>query len=529
VSSSSALDRPITLAELVDAAAVDEVIKSFAEFHGVGISLCDPGEDGNVGKVLVAAGMPQELCEAVRLKPAGLSRCEGKLRETRTLRPIIDAGAPAVCDCFTGFRYQIHPLLHEGSMLGTLVLGPYQPDDRPKQVTGVVQNLIDLREAEVTLAGVKPMSDGTAKRIVEQVGRTLGVVLHTAYARHLAAQLHLATIEDAYTELADKNKRLADAVERMQEVDRLKSNFLATVSHELRTPLTSVIGYSEMLLEGLAGALNEEQREYVHTIMEKGDQLLQLISGILDVSRTEAGTLRVVREPVDLCDVIGGALSVMRPLIARKHLALRAPVEAPRVVGDRDKIRQILMNLIGNAIKFTPDGGNIEVAVELGPLVREDDRRIAPPTVTALGTGPVPPSILPPGLPAAVALGSSSPATPPPIADPNGLGVRLRVRDSGIGIAKEKQARIFEPFFQVDSSSTREYGGTGLGLTLVKSFVEAHGGRVWVDSELGQGSSFTVTLPALAEDVSTFLRRDGNEPTGDGHAQPDRPSGRPVA
>ncbi len=521
MSSSSALDRPITLAELVDAAAVDEVIKSFAEFHGVGISLCDPGEVGAVGKVLVSAGVPQDLCEAVRARPAGLSRCEGKLREVRALRPIIDAGAPAVCDCFTGFRYQIHPLLHEGAMLGTLVLGPYQPDDRPKQVTGVVQQILgDLREAEVCLTGVKTLADASAKRIVEQVGRTLGVVLHTAYARHLAAQLHLATIEDAYTELADKNKRLAEAVERMQEVDRLKSNFLATVSHELRTPLTSVIGYSEMLLEGLAGALNEEQREYVHTIMEKGDQLLQLISGILDVSRTEAGTLRVTREPVDLGDVIGGAVSAMQPLLRRKQLALRAPQtgESPRVVGDRDKIRQILMNLLGNAIKFTPEGGEIEVAVELGPLLREDEKFGG-----ARGPAPVPPTV--------VAIGSSNPSVG---LDPGGVGVRLKVRDSGIGIAKEKQARIFEPFFQVDSSSTREYGGTGLGLTLVKSFVEAHGGRVWVDSELGQGSAFTVTLPALAEDVNAYLHR---RPVA--HAEADHaesapapataPGGRPLA
>src|SRR5439155_14042017 len=118
-------------------------------------------------------------------------------------------------------------------------------------------------------------------------------------------------------------KRLGEAVERMQEADRIKSNFLATISHELRTPLTSVIGYSEMLLEGLAGPLNDEQREYVHTIMEKGDSLLQLISGILDVSRMESGTLRISRDQVDVGDLMKGTIDTLSPLSRRKRLDVR--------------------------------------------------------------------------------------------------------------------------------------------------------------------------------------------------------------
>lgn len=477
MTSPSALDRPITLAELVDAAALDEVLKSYADFHGVALAIADLG-----GKVILRAGPPHDLCEAVRDRPAGLVRCEARLAEVRALKPIVDAGAPAVTDCWNGLRYLVQPLVHEGSLLGTLLFGPYLPDDRPAVVTGVVQSILGpagLTEAEAAMSRRRPFGDAQARRITEQIARVLHVVLHTAYARHLAAQLHLAAMEDAYAELSDKNKRLAEAVERMQDVDRLKSNFLATVSHELRTPLTSVIGYSEMLLEGLAGGLNDEQREYVHIIMEKGDQLLQLISGILDVSRIEAGTLRVAREPVDLRDLIETAVTAVTPLLRRKRLAIASPPLAPRVLGDRDKIRQVVMNLLGNAIKFTPEGGKIDIAVEVGALAREDD-------TGKFRTG-------------AMAAGSTTP-------EGQSLGVRLRVRDNGIGIAKEKQARIFEPFFQVDSSSTREYGGTGLGLTLVKSFVEAHGGRVWVDSELGRGSAFTVTLPALGDDLSTFLR-----------------------
>ena len=483
MSSPSALDRPITLAELIDAASLEEVLRSFAEFHAAPLALLDMD-----GTIRVQAGLRPELCEIVRGRVDGARRCDSKEEEARRL-PVLGQGhqaapgapgdspsAPSVTtgttvDCFCGLRWQTHPVKYEGTRLGALLLGPYWPEGRRQQPTGGVQSLLGsdgLPEVEKAVASMKPLSEDRVRRLLEHAARTLEVVLHTAYARHLAGQLHLAAIQDAYAELADKNKRLGEAVERMQEADRIKSNFLATISHELRTPLTSVIGYSEMLLEGLAGPLNDEQREYVHTIMEKGDSLLQLISGILDVSRMESGSLQLRREPVDLRDVIGTAATALAPALKRKRLRLEVPeggAEAPREVGDRDKIRQILMNLLGNANKFTPDGGQIQVVVEVGRLSREDESE-------RFG-----------------AAGESGEHTLLP-------GVRMRVRDSGIGIAKEKQARIFEPFFQVDSSSTREYGGTGLGLTLVKNLVEAQGGRVWVESELGRGSIFTVTFPA---------------------------------
>jgi signal transduction histidine kinase len=461
VTASSALDRPIALAELLEPAALEEVIRSYAEFHGVGLTVVDAG-----GAVLLRAGAPVDLCEAVRDRPSGRSRCEAKLVEARGLRP-----APALvarCDCFTGLRYQAQAVMHDGTLLGTILLGPYLPEDRPSSLPGLVQSLLGpsgLAEGEAAQARLRPFAEPAARRILEHVARVVGVLLHTAYARHLTAQIHSATITETYKELSEKNDRLAAAVERMQEVDRLKSNFLATVSHELRTPLTSIIGYSEMLIEGLAGVLNVEQREYVQIIMEKGDQLLQLITGLLDVSRMDSGPLRLAREPLRVGELVSGILAAMAPLARRKRVDLRleSPADTPRVDGDREKLRQVLFNLIGNAIKFTPEGGRVAVTLALGPLARDEELVAA-----AVGV----------------------------------LGMRVRVADSGIGIAPEKQVRIFEPFFQVDSSSTREYGGTGLGLTLVKSYVEAHGGRVWVESELGRGSAFTVTLPVVAADLT---------------------------
>jgi signal transduction histidine kinase len=254
----------------------------------------------------------------------------------------------------------------------------------------------------------------------------------------------------------EKNKKLSDALERLQELSRLKSNFLATVSHELRTPLTSVIGYSEMLLAGLAGELNDEQKDYLKTILEKGESLLRLISSILDLSRIEARGVQLVRKPTNLDDIVQSAMESVLPQSLKKNLQLTSNVSRTikAVTVDGDKIRQCLVNLLSNSVKFTPAGGLI--VVEAGPAERPPSR-----------SGP---------------FGSSG-------------YFQISVTDNGIGIPPDLKDKVFETFFQADSSASREYGGAGLGLSIVKSYIEAHGGEVAVRSELGKGSTFTLIVP----------------------------------
>jgi two-component system sensor histidine kinase BarA len=388
------VDAPVTLDELLDRNARETLVSGAADLD-VSLSIIDRD-----GRLLVGDAPPAEVAAA---------------------RPEYD---PIAVDA-AGTRWVVAPLMHEGDVMGVLVAH----DGPPAQLDKVAMHLHRLADAFI-LDGIK---------------------------RAMSARMHMATVEEANRELTEKNRRLAQAVERLQEADRVKSNFLATVSHELRTPLTSVIGYSEMLLEGIAGELNDEQREYVRTVMEKGDQLLQLITGILDISRMEAGEMRIDKSPVDLDEVVSIALSTIAPHARRKRLSLHCtvPPGLPLVLGDRDKIRQVLLNLLGNAVKFTPEGGRVEVAAEVGPLK---------------------PSL--PGDPA--------------------RGVRVWVHDSGIGVPPQHHQRVFDPFFQVDNTSTREYGGTGLGLSIVKRLVEAHGGAVWVDSEPGRGSTFSFTIPLAA-------------------------------
>ena len=311
------------------------------------------------------------------------------------------------------------------------------------------------------LAASGPAADKSLALCAE----VLDLLVHHAHARELAATTHEEAMRMTFAELTEHNARLSRAVARLEELDRLKSNFLATMSHELRTPLTSVIGYAEMMAEGLAGPISSDQRDYLTTILGKADQLLGLITAVLDVSSLESGQLALERATLSLSDVVASELATFAPQAGRRGIAIQLDACPDAVVvGDRRKIRQVVSSLVSNAVQFTPDRGKVGVALRRGSLAGH-----GPPTAGA------------PGEPGAC---DAAPA------------IQLVVTDSGIGISRDQVAKIFEPFFQVDSSSTRAFGGTGLGLTLAKAYVEAHGGQIWVDSAPGQGSTFTATFPA---------------------------------
>jgi two-component system, NarL family, sensor histidine kinase BarA len=313
---------------------------------------------------------------------------------------------------------------------------------------------------EITIAGERIgtlLAEGrdreTAEAALSLTETVLAPVIRQALLRLDASAEHERLMSVTLAELTDKRERLDRAVRRLEELDRLKSNFLANMSHELRTPLTSIIGYAEMLAEGLAGALSNEQRDYVQTILGKADQLLGLISAVLDAQAIEAGQLSLDRMPVALAQVARSEVSSFTASAHKRGIVIAVDAEVDGVIlGDRKKLRQIVSSLLSNAIKFTPDRGRVEVAIRTGPLV--------------------------PGEPASSA------------------GVHLVVTDSGIGISRQLVPQIFEPFYQVDSSSTRAFGGSGVGLTLVKAYVEAHGGSIWVDSDPGAGATFMAIFPA---------------------------------
>jgi signal transduction histidine kinase len=248
--------------------------------------------------------------------------------------------------------------------------------------------------------------------------------------------------------LAIQNARLFREIEQksreLAAASHHKSEFLANMSHELRTPLNAVIGFSEVLLQRMFGELNAKQDEYLKDIYASGQHLLSLINDILDLSKIEAGRMELAPAPFHLPTALENAVTLVRERASRHGIALQLDIDPQlgELVGDERKVKQVLLNLLSNAVKFTPEGGR--VSLKAG---RKDG------------------------------------------------AVEIAVTDTGIGIAPEDQAAIFEEFRQVGSDETRKQEGTGLGLTLAKKFVELHGGRIWVESELGQGSTFTFTLP----------------------------------
>ncbi|HET8540503.1 MAG TPA: ATP-binding protein [Anaeromyxobacter sp.] len=440
----SFLQQRLPLADLLDLRAFAEVCQSFAELYRVGLKVFD--ETGN-RLVDVKVGNA-DFCGYIWTKASGREQCMATVARVKS-EPIPEEPAARQFECFSGCRYVVQPVLYEGDVMGRVVFGPFVPDELA-ELPGSLRRIaddFDARAAATYLEKIRRVPVPTAEKILKHFMDLLDVMVFTGHKNLIAAKLHIEAVTESYRELADKNRQLEESYGKLKELDRLKSNFLATMSHELRTPLTSVIGYSEMMLEGLGGPLTAEQREYLGIIMEKGENLLQLITSILDISKIEAGRVRLLLTDVDATQVMRDAVATVLPLARKKGIRVSCePGTIPRFQADRDKVRQCLVNLCSNAVKFTQPGGSITVSGE------------------ALA----------------------------------GDRVALHVSDTGIGIAEEHVDRVFDVFYQVDGSSTREYGGAGLGLAIVKSFVEAHGGEVGVRSKVGQGSVFTIVLPVRA-------------------------------
>jgi PAS domain S-box-containing protein len=264
----------------------------------------------------------------------------------------------------------------------------------------------------------------------------------------LASDELQARVQAATAELATQNELLRRQAIELEQASRLKSQFLANMSHEFRTPLNAILGYTHMLLHGVAGDLTVAARRQLQRIDSNGRHLLTIINEILDITRIEAGKMPIQLSEFNPSEIVPEVMAELDPVIARSKLVVtpRLDPDAPTVRSDRQKVKQIVVNLLSNALKFTHQGG-IDIAV----------------------------------------------------AHDTGAGaVSIAVSDTGIGIAPEHHERIFEDFRQVDDSPSRQYGGTGLGLAICRRLAAALGGRITLRSNLGQGSTFTLTIPVEA-------------------------------
>jgi signal transduction histidine kinase len=265
--------------------------------------------------------------------------------------------------------------------------------------------------------------------------------------KHASAELE-RKVQEATAELAEQSELLRRQHIALEQASALKSQFLANMSHEFRTPLNAILGYTHMLLNNVTGQVSEAQRKSLTRIDSNSRHLLALINDILDITRIEAGRMPLNITTFRVVDLVHEVMSELEPIIRRSNLQVTSKLRGavPSLRTDRQKVKQIVLNLLSNALKFTPTG-----------------------SVTILASY-----------------------------DARGREISIAVRDTGVGIGREDQAKVFEDFRQLDTSPTRGYGGTGLGLSICRRLAQMLGGTIELESELAKGSTFTLRLPAKA-------------------------------
>ncbi len=381
----------------------------------------------------------------------------GQLNSTLELRPVMQLVADAARELVGSDEGLV--FVQRGTELYESRMSPARTETNPPDPGGLTETIMRTgRLIYIPDITTDPRSspDLYARGVRSQIGlpirignRTIGVLFANSNAPNDLDQhaQELLSFLSAQAATAIQNSLLyeeqKETAEKLREVDRLKTEFLASMSHELRTPLNSIIGFSRVILKGIDGPLSDLQKQDLEAIHGSGQHLLGLINNILDISKIEAGKMELAFEEVDMKQTIKTVMSTAIGLNKGKPVELKTdiPEDLPMVWADQTRSRQVLLNLVSNASKFTEQG-----------------------SITCTATY-------------------------------DHQCVTVGVRDTGIGIPSDKLGMIFDEFTQVDASTTRKYGGTGLGLAISRRFVEMHGGKIWVESEEDHGATFYFTLP----------------------------------
>ncbi|MCM2313992.1 MAG: response regulator [Thermoanaerobaculia bacterium] len=372
--------------------------------------------------------------------------------------PKVDPGTAR----FIGGHLQLsEPIDYQGVHYGTIHLAVSTAPLRAR----IIEHLLVIAGLSVILVASASFAALRLERVIS------GPILALAHATREISERHDYSLrvdkvsDDELGELSDGfNEMLAQIERRQRERDeadqrtREKSQFLANMSHELRTPLNAIIGFSDILRARLADRLNEKEMRFVENIHSSGEHLLGLVNDILDLSKIEAGRMELIAERFSIDTAIDGVTSLMRGISTRRNISLEVVIERPlpELVADTVKVKQILYNLLSNAVKFSPEGSTVTIRAFSLPAV-------------------------------ASPLGEDSMA--------------VAITDHGIGIDPANHGIVFREFQQVDAGTSRQFEGTGLGLALVRKYVEMHRGRITLESELGRGSEFTVILPVTVRDA----------------------------
>jgi signal transduction histidine kinase len=369
---------------------------------------------------------------------------------------------------------------------GLELLRRYRASNLFRDVPVIV--LSTKEEPAVKKAAFEAGANDYLVKLPDQVEMLARIRLHSqAYNYHQERNRAFYALEQSQQALVEKNSELVQLNEKIEEATRFKSQFLANMSHEIRTPMIGVLGMADMLSDS---GLQPHQKDLVDVIRTSGETLLRILNDILDLSKVESGKIELESIPFSLHDAIETSLDLTAPLAFGKGLEFGAWIDPhlpDTVIGDVTRVRQIVHNLLSNAVKFTSQGYvRLIVRRSMGILAHEQTWHGPPahedgPRARAIGT-----------------MDSDAPTTP------NAHLIQFTVEDSGIGIPADKVNKLFEAFTQIDPSMTRRFGGTGLGLAICRNLTWVMGGRIWVESELGQGTKFhfTLALPAAEESTS---------------------------
>ncbi|MEK7220461.1 MAG: ATP-binding protein, partial [candidate division NC10 bacterium] len=340
--------------------------------------------------------------------------------------------------------------------------------------TGITAVLAEPLLYHDRLVGVLTINnEGTGRHFTEEDRATLALFATQAAIAIENARLY----QEIQQHAAELEERVRERTRALDEASRHKSEFLANMSHELRTPLNSIIGFAEFLQEQRVGSLNEKQARYLGHIRASGQHLVQIIGDILDLSKAEAGRIVLQPESLSVATTLEDILVTTRGLAHQKNQIVEADIQPdlPPLWADPIRFKQILFNLLNNAVKFTPDGGQVALTARRVPGIADFKLQIA--------------DLKDEGPPLQSAIENLQSEIPRDF-------LEIAVTDTGIGIKTEDLPRLFQQFVQLEATATKHHEGTGLGLALAKRLVELHGGRIWAQSAgEGQGSTFTVVLP----------------------------------
>ncbi len=321
---------------------------------------------------------------------------------------------------------------------------------------------IPLIDSEAKVFGVLNLYSSEPRFFTKKTER-----LFVTFANHAVSAIeNRLLIEGLEEKIKKRTTELEEARLLADAASKAKSDFLDNMSHEMRTPLNAIIGFSEVIHDGLSGEINTKQKEYLKYILDASEQLLSLINDLLDLSKIEAGKMELELSGFPLGEILEVSLAMFKEKAMKHKLDLSLEVEEgiENIIADAAKIKQIMFNLLGNAVKFTPEGGSVHVRARRASNV---------------GAGLVP--------------------APKEERQPQGLPLRnfieISVQDTGIGVSEKDRKKLFQPFQQLNSVQTKKHKGTGLGLSICKRLIELHGGNIWIESEAGKGSSFKFVIP----------------------------------